>query len=182
MNKFTNLILAFALFAVSGVASAIPTGNVVFFGGLTPDTSSVTDADVFTFGNVLAVAASGDFSPMTGNSVTWSNLDTTQPFVAVSPLWTLDLAGTIYSFDLNNISFDSRFDGPLVGSRTINGTGEMSISGLGTTFGDFLFSTQDISVGGTFSFSAANAPEPAITLLLATGLIGFGFARKMRKA
>lgn len=182
MNKIRTLLVALAMFTFAGTASAIPTGNVTFFGGVAADTNDVTTAGTFSFGNVISTGADGDFAPMTGQSVTWNNLDTTQPFAAVTPLWTLDLAGTIYSFDLNAISFDSKYDGPLAGSRVINGSGAMSITGLGSTFGRFLFSTQNINIGGTFTFSAANAPEPAITLLLATGLIGFGVARRARKS
>ena len=184
MKKFSNILAALALTAFAGIASAVPiSGNLVFNGTVTHDSTSVDTADVFTFADPVGVLADGDFSPISGGTVDFNPLDTSLPFSAVSPLWTTTLNNVTYSFDLNLITFDSRYDLPtLSGSRIINGTGLLTITGLGSTSGIFKFTTQDIAVGGTFTFSASNAPEPAITLLLATGLVGFGFARRARKS
>ncbi len=176
MKKF-QILLAASLFILSSVASAVPiTGIILFNGGLTTDTGDVLTATTFTFNSpVTVVGATGSFAPLFPGTVTYSVLDVNA--LPVLPLWTKIIGPTTYKFDLNNIATDTSVS-PF---RSISGTGMFTI-GADTGFGTWSFTSQSPGAGGTFSFSASQAPEPAILGLLGLGLIGIGATRKFRKA
>ena len=183
MNKFTTLVAAVALSAFAGIASAAPiTGDILFTGSINTDTDDVTTATVFTFNNPISVLfADFSFAPLLGQDITYSVLDlgVAPP---LSPLWTgVGSDMVAYSFDLLEIS--SSVDGD---TRTLSGIGLVTV-GADTEDYSWRLTTQNPGAGSsplTFSFSATQAavPEPAITLLLATGLVGLGFARRTRKS
>jgi hypothetical protein len=176
MNKFHKYVIAFALTVFAGTASAIGISGTINFDGIyTTDTGDKNTATVFTFLNPVNVgAADGSFLPLNGGTVNYSPL--TVGTLPISPLWS-SATGPGYSFDLLAITADQ-----LISSyRLITGNGLMTV-GEDTATYSWEFSTQGTSTAaGIFTFSASQAPEPALTLLLATGLIGFGVARKMRK-
>ncbi|MDX2503588.1 MAG: PEP-CTERM sorting domain-containing protein [Gammaproteobacteria bacterium] len=182
MNKFTKLVAAVALSAFAGIASAVPiTGDILFTGTINTDTDDVTTATVFTFDNPINVAfADFSFAPLIGQDITYSTLDLGAA-LPLSPLWTgvgSDMVS--YSFDLLAIASSVDTD-----TRTLSGIGLVTI-GSDTKDYSWRLTTQNPGAGSTpltFSFSATQAavPEPAITLLLATGLVGLGFARRTRK-
>lgn len=179
MKRF-KIFLGVALIALTGSAFAIPSGNVIFDGKVTTDTSNVLTAEEFAFHNVVT-EGDGSFAPLTGASVTFSNLvvpapGTLSPFSAIAPLWTATVSSVLYKFDLEALT-TNKVDS---GFRLINGTGTITV-GTETTFGSWKFSTQEGGVNGRFSFSASTIPAPGVALLLGAGLIGVGVARRARK-
>ena len=177
MKKFSNILITLALFALSGVASAVPIGGTIEFdGGFTTDTGDQLTATKFTFINDIDVtAATESFLPLSGGAVTYKVLDVNA--LPVAPLWEATVGSITYSFDLNNITVDAvAFDS----FRLIKGTGLFTI-GTDTAFGTWEFSTQGAGSAGTFSFSASQASVPATFILMGLGLIGMGAARKLRK-
>ncbi|VAX12833.1 hypothetical protein MNBD_GAMMA24-2586, partial [hydrothermal vent metagenome] len=97
------------------------------------------------------------------------------PATPISSIWSV--GG--FSLDLNWMNVD--YQGPsgfiLSGTGMINSTS----AGLDSAPGTWSFTAN--GDGSTFTWSSSSAvPEPAITLLLGAGLIGFGVARKMRKS
>jgi len=117
MKKFIKLLLATSLFALSGVASALPiTGAIEFDGGMTTDTGDITTATVFTFLNPIDVtAATSTFAPLAGGTVTYNALDLNS--IPASPLWTAAVGGVNYSYDLTAI----RLNTVVAGFRLIEG-------------------------------------------------------------
>ncbi len=185
MNTLKKTLLAASLFAIAGAANAMPiTGTILSQGFVTTDTGALSSATVFTFTSPVSVTSDGSFAALNGGSVTYSILTTpavgsTAGFTAVSPLWNTTVSSTNYSFKLTGLSNNS-WSGI---TRSINGSGLFTI-GSNTGSGTWNFSSQNPGLGNpaTFSFSVAQSPEPAVALLLGAGLIGFGFARKARKA
>ena len=182
MNTYTKLIAAIALTAFAGAASATIIGNIDFDGGFTGyEADGVTTADnlvaeVFKFENDIDVtAADGSLSFLLGTAVTYSTLDLNA--IPASPLWVADATTwfNLESITVDTVSFNTRI---------VQGVGTLFLGGETATY-NWEFSSQGDGSGNPtiFSFSAsqANVPEPAIALLLATGLIGFGFARRARK-
>ncbi len=188
MNKFTKLISASALLAFASAASALPTivGDIAFSSETDAFWTPVDSADVattlalstgitFTAGvngfDQNVVSANGDFSGTETTGVDFLDFQF-DPLTSGTPLWTFDFGGDTYSFTMNAVTTLSKGNTSIL----LEGTGFMSIDGYEDTFGTWDFS------GNTFSYSSSAAPEPALILLLATGLIGFGFARRARKA
>ncbi len=177
MKKFSNILLAITLFALSSVASAVPIGGTIQFSGShTTDTGNIKTATVFTFKNPIIVnAATESFAPLSGGTVTYSVLDMNG--LPTSPLWSATVDSVFYSYDLNTITSDN-----VSGSfRFIEGIGEFKI-GTDTATGTWAFSTQGGGSNGIFSFSASNAPGPAPLVLMGLGLFGISVSRKLRKA
>lgn len=187
MNKF-KLLLASSIFAISGAVSAMPIVGEVAFTSETGSSWSAVDA--FNADTTVAASTGVKFSPsvttgfwghVTNANGTFAGTENTEaeffdfqfnPLVAGSTLWTFDTGMTTYSLTMNAVNTVLKGDTTL----TVEGSGLLSVTGYDDTYGSWDFS------GNRFSWSASAAPEPAMVLLLATGLIGFGFARKARKA
>ncbi len=186
MSNLKQIFLTATLCALSGIANAVPIiGSIDFDGGFASyDASGMVEVDnsigqVFVFNNPTNVtAATGSFAPLDGGTVTYGTLDING--LPASPLWSTTVGSVNYSFDLTTITFDT----VIAGFRLIKGFGIMTV-GQDTATYSWEFSTQGNGTGSnptTFSFSASQIPEPAIALLLGTGLLGLGVARKLRKA
>ncbi len=183
MYNVKQILLTSALCLLSGAASAVPiTGDLLFTGTYTTDTDSATTATVFTFNNPISVGfANQSFAALNGQDITYNVLDLGA--LPIASLWSAVGSDSVnYKFDLELITKDT-VDG---NSRTINGIGTITIGADTETYA-WAFTSQNPGAGNsplTFSFSAsqAKASEPALALLLGTGLIGLGVARRMRKA
>jgi len=184
MINFKQILLAASLSVLSGIVSAVPiTGGINFSGNLTTDTNDALTATVFTFSNPVSVGfADGSFSSLFTETqpITYSILDLNGAF-PLAPLWSAsNMAGDVFSFDLDSIT--SSTDGAV---RNLKGLGVVTINGASADY-VWNFSTQNPGLGNqplTFTFSASQAQvsEPALALLLGTGLLGLGFSRKLRK-
>ena len=191
MNKFSKLIAAVALSAFAGAASAVSIVGAIGFSSVdgatwdavdsTNTITSIAAATGIKFNASLDPSfvgvdqavrvATGSFAGTVGENVNFFDFQF-DPLAAASPLWAFSVGSTDYSFNMNAVSTIQRTSSTI----TLTGTGYMDITGFDTTYGTWDFS------GNAFTFSASSAPEPALALLLATGLIGFGFAHRARKA
>ena len=185
MKKLNKTLIAAALFSLSSAVSAVPIlGSIGFTGTYEAEDATsavVTDLNLATHIDVTSAAvtgtATGDFGLEGINSlsaVTYSDF-TFAPAGPVNTLWTVGS----FTFNLTNMSLDFQNANAVL----LSGIGVISstTAGLDDTHGEWIFTANASSSSFTFS-SSSSAPEPAIALLLGTGLIGFGVARKMRKA
>ena len=161
------LLLAFTL---GSIAFAAPfAGNITFSGNvtLTGGTNFATRTGVGTWSNTIVNGADGDFVPLVSqNDTVWFSPNWTFNSGAVAPFW--QVQG--FQFDLIN----SVVDFHTANAISVSGTGTLSGNGFDPTNGIWQFSTQNIAVGGKFSFSASSAvPDGSSTvLLLGLGIVG----------
>lgn len=177
MNKLTKLLAATALTAFAGIASAVPiTGSIGFNGAylLVGGTTLATATGIDITSAHTSGVVTGDFAGIADGTVTNYADFTFDPAGPVASIWSV--AG--FTFDLNemNVDFQNASLLALSGSGLISSTD----AGLDSTNGKWTFTAN--ATGQNLTWSSSAAPEPAMVLLLATGLIGFGVARKMRKA
>lgn len=187
MKKYTKTLLAISLLAVTGASFAVPLTGSINIGGQAVVLNDGTNSTGIDFGNGEVnnfPAPTGDFTGLGGINTTGLSGDTliltdflyTQiPSVAI---WAIDLGNdsTIdYSFTLESVSVTSGDSGNF-SNLVLNGTGYFMATGFDKTFGNWTYSQSGLS------FSSESVPEPALLSLMGLGLIGFGAARKMRKA
>lgn len=176
MINFKQVILAFCIFTFAGFANAIPvSGAVGFTGSYHTDTGSLADATkIFIDSVTVGGDISGSFAAegiASGDSASYSDF-TFNPSDPVAALW--NVGSFTFDLDRMNVNYQSNF------ALVLSGKGITSSTDLNLdeALTHWVFTANS---GGTFSASST-VPEPAVMLLLATGLIGFGFARKTRKA
>ena len=189
MNKLTKLLLGLSLLALSNTANAISQDSSIGFSSALGATWSVANMgpnddwlvfnDGLDFNGVvsdgLVTYTSGDYTPITlGHGAHFNDFAVDQ-FVSGTTLWDLSFGGVDYSLDMLSLSIQLHAT-----SVSLIGKGMMHI-GSDSALGDYSLTLNANEPAFTWSSSAA-VPEPAITLLLATGLIGFGLTRRMRKA
>ncbi len=178
MKIFTKTLLAASIFAVAGVANAVPiTGSIGFGGAYTTDTGSLTGATKIIISDA---AISGDVTgSFASDGITSSSTVTYSDFIfdPATPITSIWSVGS-FSFDLTQMNVKYR-DASLIALRGL-GTINSSSLGLDSTPGKWTFTANNSGQNFTWS-SSSSVPEPAIILLLGAGLIGFGVSRKMRK-
>ena len=199
-NVFKSMLIIGSLTMTSSVL-ALQIGSLTIAETATSTaTPSDTDSDTFmdfvTFGceagsttctstsEGLVDQTFGSFSPLLGEFVDFKNFSF-DPLTNPTTLWTIEDTDTnnVWTLDMTSIIITSQtlLDVDLKGNATITIKDEFGTL-LDTGYGVWTFQISS-ALGNIFSFdSTAGVPEPALTLLLATGLIGFGFARKARKA
>ncbi len=157
MKKYiVGIILSalMALFAPAVLAVPYVIGNITISGGATYDSILGTATTVTAFNNPIVQSVDGDLATTvsTGNAVAF-----TTPFVfgVSTPYATLYSVGG-WNFELISSQIDFQNQNFLA----ISGTGEITGNGYSPTPAIFLFSTQNIQAGGTYSFSASNGALP----------------------
>ena len=177
MKKFISLAATSLIFLlISNTASAVPIdGRIDFTGsgtvavsGNTISTLAFDNPYIFVVANPTLVT--GSFTGLQSTLATFSNFDASAP---TGPLWSAgDFSFTITSV-LTNV-FDSTFK--------LSGAGIISSlnPGLDDTEGTWVITGN----GGAakVSFSSTTVPAPAGTALLGLCLLGFGLARRNKKA
>jgi hypothetical protein len=180
MKSYLGTFAAVSLLLVAGAASAAPIqGDVTFFGawearaadGTT--TVAIGDAAHIAFvGDAFVSQAIGDFAGAAGVPVLYTSF-TFDPFAGpIAPLWTFEVGGVTYSFNLENITLGMQTSTQL----TLTGTGTVYAAGFDDTEFNWTFSGD--STGALLSFSASgfnvSVPEPSVVGLLGLGLIAMG--------
>ncbi|ABM02282.1 2-deoxy-D-gluconate-3-dehydrogenase [Psychromonas ingrahamii 37] len=185
MKKAISLLTtSLVLLLATSTASAIPINGIISLAGNAATTynSSTTEIKAVDFDSSYVGIANGDFA---ANGVTvldmsvsafGSNViinDIADPItLPISPLWLVEG----FTFNLENIISNTVASGGAI----INGNGTMSHAGYDDTLFTWVFTTQVGSDKTTFS--ARSVPAPAGAALLGLGLLGFGFARRNKKA
>ncbi len=187
MKKFIRGAGLLLLAMGSSAVMAVPiTGNIAFTGLSTDDGTTLT----FTGSSATVTYVDGSFAaegviavdPVAGTAgdiATFTSFDyTTNPFTAISPLWTV--GG--FSFNLETVVIGA--SGPGV-DLALSGTGTLMRAGYDNTAYNWAYSGNDIGGGVLQVFSSASAPvsvpEPGSLALLGLGLVGFAVTGYKRR-
>ena len=184
IKSYLGALAAVSLLLMAGAVSAAPiSGDVTFTGSWEAKAADKTtdvgimEAVHIKFLNARVDAALGDFAgPDSDGSVASFTDFTFDPFEGpVTPLWTIVVDGTTFSFDLENVTHSRQSASLLL----LSGTGTITASGPGSAGFDateFMWAFSGNSTGSILSFSAVsvNVPEPSVVGLLGLGLIAMG--------
>lgn len=190
MKTFNKTLLAAGIFAIAGVANAIPiTGSIGFNGAYTTDTTLdlAHASTIFVTNASVSGPITGSFAAegiSAGATASYSDFTFNPISTPVNNLWSVGS----FSFELTQMgtpSYKAQF-----GTESLSFAGMGIISSTATDFsydptpGNWVFTAN--TAGDSFTWSSSSSvtksvPEPTAALLLGAGLIGFGVARKARK-
>ena len=177
MKGYLGTFAAVSLLLAAGAVSAAPiTGDVTFTGKWEAQLAGGTSATIGTaerihfLDGVTVSQALGDFAGAAGADATYTSF-TFEPFAGpIVPLWSFEVGGTTFSFDLESINTQFQSSTNLV----LKGSGTAYADGYDDTFFVWTFSGDSTGVILSFSASAFSVPEPSVVGLLGLGLIAMG--------
>jgi len=176
----SSLTASLVLLCAASTASAtMIDGTINFIGGAVLSTSGSTISKVtFDAGTVVNgsdALVTGDFDGLEGSSALFSDLNVAD--VTPYTLWT---AGT-FTFTITEIMTNT-FTSGIFGTKNIGGYGYFTStdSSFEQTAGEWIITANGASTN--VSFSSTAIPAPAGAALLGLSLLGFGFARRNKKA
>ncbi len=184
MKTFNKTLLAASIFAIAGVANAIPiTGSIGFTGAYTTNTGDLATASTIFITNAsVSGTTTGSFADegiSAGAAATYSGFTFNPISTPVNNIWSVGS----FSFDLTQMILDhqSAYGVTLYGNGVIKSTS--TDFSYDPTPGRWTFAatTSGENFTSDSSGSPKSVPEPTAALLLGAGLIGFGVARKVRK-
>ena len=150
--------------------AGITTSNadgVIFNDGANP---SLIDEGIVT--NVF-----GDYAGVALGTYVDFNDFVFDPLVPGTQLWTLNDAGSTYSFSISTITIVSQTSNTI----SLEGAGLASITGFDDTTGNFSLTMNQNGQAFSFSSSASVVPIPASVWLFGTGLLGLVAVARRRK-
>lgn len=176
------LITAAALVASFAGASAYAnefTGSLAFGSlGVTTDNPVLQDATTFSLTDPYAESATGEYATLGVTDltpVTFNGFKFNPPVGAITPLWTFDIASTVFSFDA--VSETSTFvPGNGAGEWVIIGAGIASITGFDNTPATWTLNLSDsgnmsIAFDATSSELPPSVPDGSKTVTLLGGAL-----------
>ena len=181
MKKFISLaVTSLMLLLASNTASAVPINGVINFVGGAVITNTPTEISTIAFYNPSSVSnipalVTGDFASAVGAPATFYDFNASTPSTM---LWS---AGD-FTFTITNVTFNTYTSG-ISGTKNVGGTGIITSTNslLDATSGQWII-TANGDGSGNVSFSSTAIPAPAGAALLGLSLLGFGFARRNKKA
>jgi hypothetical protein len=149
---------------------------------------SLATSTGFTLVDPSITTETGVYSGVsTQTAVTFGGFELLPPAASVTPLWTFDAGGDVYSFDATSIS--NRFNAAL-DQLDISGNGMAMVTGYTPTPGTWEIKlSAEAGVGATIEFNSStsaphqdSAPDGGSTaILLGGGFVGLaGISRKLR--
>ncbi|TPW16513.1 MAG: PEP-CTERM exosortase interaction domain protein [Halothiobacillaceae bacterium] len=189
MKSLKTLTVA-ALFAVSGSAFAVPitgtiniTGTNQLLDGMgSPSTVAASKKIDFIGPGTVVAPSDSDFAGALGGTATMTDFTFDVFAGSVTPLWSVTVGPTTWSFDLTALQF-SKFTVASNDFLVISGKGIAHMTGKDDTNAEWSYSTQNgtLSVKST-SYSSTTVPAPGLLALVGLGLVGMGVARRFKKA
>ncbi|HLP75593.1 MAG TPA: PEP-CTERM sorting domain-containing protein [Candidatus Paceibacterota bacterium] len=182
LKSFVFGIAVFGAALVTTSAATYITGDIAFTGGATLNGPLATATSFTSFfgtgGSPTVLAATGSYSAIPNGTPVAFNVFTfnPQPFAATQ-LWSVNVGGTTYSFDLSTVAISFQSSSFL----NLQGTGVAYINDgnhLPTT-GTWNITATGFSTMPVVSFAyVASVPEPSTAaLILGAGLITVAFRR-----